>query len=145
MSERVAEVARPVMHHLSKKSIWLTNLMLFDRDAMLVREVTTFRAHVIVDRIMPGMRVPIVFTASGGAFLFACTEERRQEIIALIAKKNDEEGVLARDAHKLDELKRQTGTFGSIRNRSTNYVRGPRHGSDQYALSRRGTPDHGRY
>jgi IclR family transcriptional regulator, mhp operon transcriptional activator len=109
--ERMAEVARHTMHSLSKRSIWPISLVTFDIDAMLIRETTAFRAPIVADKTMPGMRIPILFTAAGRAFLFACTEDRRHQIVALLAKKHDEEGFFARDTRRLSEIKRQTEHF----------------------------------
>jgi IclR family mhp operon transcriptional activator len=107
--EWMAEVARPVMQMLGKSAIWPTNLVVFDVDAMLIRETTHFRRPLLSEeRYMLGQRIPILLTAAGRAFFFSCSEKTRQEIIDLLARKNDEEGFLARDMAKLRELQRQT-------------------------------------
>ncbi len=110
--EWMAEVARPTMNYLATQSIWPSSLVTYDIDAMLIRETTHFRTPVTLDKMMVGMRIPILLTAAGRAFLFACTAERRKQIITLLANKTDEEGFLARDPHKLKELQRQTEEAG---------------------------------
>jgi len=110
--EWMAEVGRPTMHSLATKSIWPSNLVTYDIDAMLIRETTHFRSPVDLDKTMLGTRIPILFTAAGRAYLFACTEEIRNQIIGLLAKKDDAEGFLARDTSKLMELQKQTELAG---------------------------------
>lgn len=110
--EWMTEVAGPVLQKLSAKSIWPTNLVTFDLDAMLIRKTSYPRNLVIVDGMMLGMRVPILFTAAGRAFLFACSDEKRRAIIGILAKKHDEEGFMARDTRRMKDLRDQIDEIG---------------------------------
>lgn len=110
--EWMAEVARPVMRSLKASSPWPSDLVTFDVNAMLIRETTHFNSPVIFDRNMLGQHIPILLTSAGRAFLFSCTEEKRQQIVDVLAKKTDEESFLARNAKKLRELQADFDEMG---------------------------------
>lgn len=110
--EWLAEIARPILRSIGARTVWPINLVMFDLDAMLIRETTHYRRPILNENTMLGQRIPILFTAAGRAFLFACEEEKRCQILQILALKDDEEGVLARDTDRLKRLQAETEQQG---------------------------------
>lgn len=105
--EEMVEVARPVLRALATTAIWPISLLTFDVDAMLTRETTHFRAPVLFDKTLPGDRIPILCTAAGRAFFFSCGTARREQILAVLGKLDNDEGNLAKNHRRLVKLEQR--------------------------------------
>ena len=109
--EWISEVANPVLGELLQKLVWPSDLCTIDGDSMLVRETTHRFSPLSFHRAMIRQRMPMLFTASGRAYLAYCSDEERQQILRQLLAGDDEQARLARNetlvAHMLDKVRRQ--------------------------------------
>jgi len=96
--EWVATIAAPELGELMKKIVWPSDLTTLDGDAMVVRETTRRYSPLAFHRHMLGRRLPLLFSASGRAYLAHCPERERRELLRVLAAGADEsQARLARD------------------------------------------------
>ncbi|MFC6671503.1 IclR family transcriptional regulator domain-containing protein [Marinobacterium aestuariivivens] len=88
---------RPLLSELLPQVLWPTDLTTLDVDAMVIRETTHRFSRLSFHRSMVGRRMPLLFTASGRAYLSFCPGSEREQLIAMLASKDGEEGEKARD------------------------------------------------
>nr|WP_100548306.1 MULTISPECIES: DNA-binding transcriptional regulator [unclassified Pseudomonas] len=103
----ISAVAAPLLAELLQKVVWPTDLCTLDVDAMVVRETTHRFSRLSFHRSMIGRRLPLLQTATGLAYLAFCDDAEREQIVALLAKREGPEFRLARDAIALDNLLRK--------------------------------------
>jgi IclR family mhp operon transcriptional activator len=115
----VSEVARPLMHTLTHKVLWPSDLMILDTDELIVRETThgitpwSFNSRVL------GVHVPILQSAGGHAYLAYCADAEREQLLAMLRGRAGVEGQRARDPDyiaRLIDITRQRGYALSERN-----------------------------
>ncbi|MBB4819772.1 IclR family mhp operon transcriptional activator [Pseudomonas alcaligenes] len=104
----ISAIAAPLLAELLQEVVWPTDLCTLDVDAMVVRETTHRFSRLSFHRSMVGRRLPLLETATGLAYLAFCPEAEREQIIHLLASRDDAEGRLARDRSNLDNLLRRT-------------------------------------
>jgi len=103
----VSAVATPLLAELLQEVVWPTDICTLDVDAMVVRETTHRFSRLSFHRAMVGRRLPLLQTATGLAYMAFCDDAEREQILALLATRDDEEGRLARDPIALDNLLRR--------------------------------------
>lgn len=100
----VSAVATPLLASLLQEVVWPTDLSSFDGDAMIIRESTHRFSPLSFHRAMVGRRLPMLLTASGLTYLAFCPDAEREQILALLSTRDDEEGRLTRDPDALNAL-----------------------------------------
>lgn len=100
----ISACAAPLLAELLQEVVWPTDLCTLDVDAMVVRETTHRFSRLSFHRSMVGRRLPMLLTATGLAYMAFCPDAEREQIIALLASRDDEEGSLARNRSALDNL-----------------------------------------
>jgi IclR family mhp operon transcriptional activator len=106
--DRIVEVGTPVIERLQRELRWPTSLATADRDRMVVRETTRYRSPFVFDRGAVGMRLPMLKTALGLAYLSFCSRPTRQIVLDLLRRSNNQCDALARDTEAADRLLRNT-------------------------------------
>lgn len=76
----VRSVATPVITGLQEQVVWPTDLSTFHGNAMYLRETTRRRSPMTIDRVTVGLRLPLLRSACGRAYLAWCPG-REQELI----------------------------------------------------------------
>lgn len=104
----ISAIAAPLLAELLQEVVWPTDLCTLDVDAMVVRETTHRFSRLSFHRSMVGRRLPLLQTATGLAYMAFCPDAEREQILDLLASRDDEEGRLARDRTALDNLLRRT-------------------------------------
>jgi IclR family transcriptional regulator, mhp operon transcriptional activator len=108
----IAEVARPLMRGLTRKVLWPSDLMILDTDELVVRETThgitpwSFNSRVL------GIRVPLLQSSGGRAYLAFCADDERERLLAMLQKREGVEGERARDAVYVARVLNQTRERG---------------------------------
>ncbi|MFZ0842150.1 MAG: helix-turn-helix domain-containing protein [Xanthobacteraceae bacterium] len=108
----IAEVARPLMHALTRKVLWPSDLMILDTDELVVRETThgitpwSFNSRVL------GIRVPMLQSSGGRAYLAFCADDERERLLTMLRKRDGIEGERARDAVYVARVLNQTRERG---------------------------------
>ncbi len=112
----ISAIAAPLLAELLQEVVWPTDLCSLDVDAMVVRETTHRFSRLSFHRNMVGRRLPLLLTATGLAYLAFCPDVEREQIIAILANRNDEETRLAREPVALDNLLRKVRHNGYAEN-----------------------------
>ncbi|NYZ13831.1 DNA-binding transcriptional regulator [Azospirillum sp. RWY-5-1] len=102
--EWISELAAPVLGELLQKVVWPSDLCTLDGTAMLVRETTHRYSPLSFHRAMIRQRMPVLYTASGRAYLAHCGEEERQQILRLLIVEGGEQAGLARNRILVDKV-----------------------------------------
>ena len=108
----IAEVARPLMRALTRKVLWPSDLMILDTDELVVRETThgitpwSFNSRVL------GIRVPLLQSSGGRAYLAFCADDERERLLNMLQKREGVEGERARDAVYVARVLNQTRERG---------------------------------
>lgn len=103
----VSAIAAPLLAELLQEVVWPTDICTLDVDAMVVRETTHRFSRLSFHRSMVGRRLPLLQTATGLAYLAFCEDAEREQILALLARREEPEYRLACDPLALDNLLRK--------------------------------------
>lgn len=83
----VRDVAKPAIRDLQKQVIWPVDFGTFNDNAMWIRESTRPLSPFTIDRIVVGIRFPMLVSATGRAYLAWCPKDERAEILrSLVAE-----------------------------------------------------------
>lgn len=80
----ICEFCRPVLAKLCDAVVWPTDIATYDNGAMVIRATTHQRSVLSITRATAGLRVPMLSTATGRAYLAFCTEEERSTILEIL-------------------------------------------------------------
>ncbi|QEM80246.1 DNA-binding transcriptional regulator [Halomonas binhaiensis] len=108
----ISSVVAPLLSELQQQVRWPTDLTTLDVDAMIVRETTHRFSPVSFHRAMVGRRIPLLFSASGKAYIAYSDSAEREALISLLAQKEDAEGERARDKEFVERLVNTTRQQG---------------------------------
>lgn len=108
----ISAIAAPLLGGLLQRVVWPTDISTLEVDEMVVRETTHRFSRLSFHRSMVGRRLPVLQTATGLAYLAFCDESEREQILALLATRDDPEGRLARDRVALDNILRKAVNRG---------------------------------
>jgi|SRR5665213_153218 len=86
---RVSQAAGPILVELGRALVWPVDLVTCDAGAMVVQESTHSRSPLSIDRGMIGIRLPLLRTAAGRAYLAFCPEPDRRALIAHLGSLDD--------------------------------------------------------
>lgn len=106
--EWVSALAAPLLSELLHEVNWPTDLTTLDGDCMVIRETTHRYSRLSFHRSMVSRRLPLLFTASGRAYLAYCPDSERKELLAMLAVRGGGEGKLARDNAYINKLISET-------------------------------------
>jgi IclR family mhp operon transcriptional activator len=106
--DRIVEVGTPVIERLQRELRWPTSLATADRDRMVVRETTRYRSPFVFDRGTVGLRLPMLESALGLAYLSFCSRPTRQIVLDLLRRSNRRSDAVARDTKAVERLLRNT-------------------------------------
>ncbi|HEX2565692.1 MAG TPA: IclR family transcriptional regulator C-terminal domain-containing protein [Burkholderiales bacterium] len=110
--DRIAEVATPVLDDLQRRVLWPADLAVYSNHAMHLRETTRRQSPLVMDRAQIGLRLPMLASAAGLAYVAHCDDGEREALIEALRKSDRPEDQLARDARRVAQLVRQTRADG---------------------------------
>ncbi|MGB7543048.1 MAG: IclR family transcriptional regulator C-terminal domain-containing protein [Burkholderiales bacterium] len=108
----VCEVAVPVLADLQLEVIWPTDIATFMSDAMYLRETTRPRSPLTIDRATTGLRLPMLLSATGKAYIAYCPEPERVSILERLARSRLAEDALARNPRLVHQILSETRKNG---------------------------------
>ncbi|RMX18509.1 DNA-binding transcriptional regulator [Vandammella animalimorsus] len=108
----VCEAAGKALERLQHKAIWPSDFCVLEGRHMVVRESTHRSSPLSLHRAVIDQRMPVLFTAVGRAYLSACPDTEREEILRLLRQGHDEQARLARNARLVDALLQKTRSQG---------------------------------
>jgi IclR family mhp operon transcriptional activator len=108
----VCEVAAPALTALQQEVIWPTDVATFFNDAMYLRETTRPRSPLTIDRASAGLRIPMLLSATGKAYLANCPDDERMAIMERLARSASPDDALARQPRAVRQLLAETRRLG---------------------------------
>ena len=108
----IDHVASPAMRAHLRALSWPSDLATPDSGFMIVRESTHRFSLLSQHRATIGIRIPMLVSAIGRAWLAWCAEEERQATLSLLRERPDAIGELARDSAYVKRVLRETRRRG---------------------------------
>ena len=108
----VRDVARPAIWRLQKKVIWPVDFGTFIDNAMWIRETTRPLSPLTIDRIVVGVRFPMLRSATGRTYLAWCPDDEREEILRNLVAARELGHELIADRPTLDAMLERTRRAG---------------------------------
>lgn len=108
----VCEIALPVMEALQRNIVWPTDIATFFDDAMYLRETTRRQSPLTIDTATVGLRLPMLRSATGRAYLAFCGDAERETILDNLRRSPAPEDARARDSRYVRNLLSMTQRNG---------------------------------
>jgi IclR family mhp operon transcriptional activator len=100
----VRTVATPVIKDLQELVVWPTDLSTFHGNAMYLRETTRSASPMTIDRVTVGVRLPMLRSASGKAYLAWCPQREQDLILSNLRASGHPDDVQAHDTQWVRSL-----------------------------------------
>jgi IclR family mhp operon transcriptional activator len=100
----VTEIARPCISDLGKEVVWPVALSSPSGTSMLVRDTTDHTSPLAVERLSAGLRLPLLTTSSGRAYLAFCSPEQRDTLLDILSRSPNEEDKLAQSRGEVERI-----------------------------------------
>ena len=113
----IESVAAPAMRAHVRALSWPSDLATPDGGFMIVRESTHRVSMLSQHRATIGIRIPMLVSSLGRAWLAWCASEEREATLALLAERTDAMGAMARDSAGIKRMLRETRRRGYAVNR----------------------------
>lgn len=110
--EWVSSLAAPILRGLSEQVVWPCDLSIPNGTAMIIRDSTHHFSPLSFHRGMIGMRLPMLRTAMGRAYLAFSREEVRATALRLILDDPDRSVRMTGSPFPIEEIIRQTREQG---------------------------------
>ena len=81
LTSEICEVAGPIFAEYSNRLVWPLDLTVYNNAAMIIQETTHSRSPLSIDRAMTGVRLPVLRTSAGRAYLSFCPDQERELIL----------------------------------------------------------------
>jgi IclR family mhp operon transcriptional activator len=94
----VRGIAQPVMEAMQREIVWPTDLATFFGNAMYLRATTRRHSPLTIDSATVGLRLPMLQSATGRAYLAFCSDTERAAILTNLRQSKDPDDRPARDA-----------------------------------------------
>lgn len=107
--EWISDVAAPVLGELMQSVVWPSDLTTLDDDAMIIRETTHRFSPLSFHRSMVRVRMPLLETASGRAYLAFSSQSDRELLLDRLEKARSSPPVDRAAVHRLLDATRERG------------------------------------
>lgn len=116
-AEWIDRVAAPAMRDHLRALSWPSDLATPDSGFMIVRESTHRFSMLSQHRATIGIRIPMLVSSLGRAWLTWCAEEEREATLSQLRDREDAIGAMARDGARVKRILRDTRRRGYAMNR----------------------------
>jgi IclR family mhp operon transcriptional activator len=113
----IDRIAAPAMRAHLRALSWPSDLATPDSGFMIVRESTHRASLLSQHRATIGIRIPMLVSSLGRAWLSWCADDEREATLALLRERTDSIGELARDDAYVKRILRETRKRGYATNR----------------------------
>ncbi|MEY2619688.1 MAG: hypothetical protein RL522_2690 [Pseudomonadota bacterium] len=113
----IDRIAAPAMRAHLRALSWPSDLATPDAGFMIVRESTHRASLLSQHRATIGIRIPMLVSSLGRAWLAWCADEEREATLALLRARTDAIGAMARDTAYVKRVLRETRKRGYAANR----------------------------
>jgi IclR family transcriptional regulator, mhp operon transcriptional activator len=100
----VRVIAEPIMEELQREIVWPTDMATFYGNAMYLRATTRRHSPLTIDAATVGLRLPMLQSATGRAYLAFCSDAEREAILVNLRRSKAPEDRRARDANHVREI-----------------------------------------
>jgi IclR family mhp operon transcriptional activator len=108
----VAHIAKPHIASLCAAIVWPVAVATPSGAAMMIRETTDRQSPLALEQYGAGVRVPMLSSAAGRAYLAFCSPQQREALLELLARSSLPEDRLARSRSEVERLLNETRTQG---------------------------------
>jgi IclR family transcriptional regulator, mhp operon transcriptional activator len=108
----VAHIAKPHLTALGAQIVWPVAIATPSGGAMMIREATDRQSPLALERYGAGVRVPMLASAAGRAYLAFCATPQRDALLEMLARSSLPEDRVARSRLEVDRLLTETRTQG---------------------------------
>ncbi len=108
----VAHLAKPHLAALCAAVVWPIAIATPSGAAMVIRETTDHQSPLALEQYGAGIRVPMLTSAAGRAYLAYCTAPQRDALLELLARSSLPEDRLVRNRGEVDRILGETRTQG---------------------------------
>ncbi len=108
----LAHIARPHLSALCAQIVWPVAIATPSGSAMMIREATDHQSPLALEHYGAGVRVPLLGSAAGRAYLAFCAAPQRDALLELLARSSLPEDRLARNRQEVERLLNETRTQG---------------------------------
>jgi IclR family mhp operon transcriptional activator len=102
----IREIAAPVLRELQRRIIWPADLATLYDGAMYLSETTRVHSPLTIDRASAGLRLPLLLSATGRAYLAFCPVSERKSLLARLARSSEPLDVKARESKWVNSMLR---------------------------------------
>ena len=108
----VAHIAKPLLASLGGQLVWPVAIATQSGATMMIRETTDRDNPLALEQYSAGVRVPMLASAAGRAYLAFCSAAQRDALLELLARSSLPEDRLARNRVEVERLLNETRTQG---------------------------------
>jgi IclR family mhp operon transcriptional activator len=108
----LAHLARPHLSALCAQIVWPVAIATPSGTAMMIREATDHQSPLALEHYGAGVRVPMLGSAAGRAYLAYCAAPQRETLLEMLARSSLPEDRLARNRQEVERLLTETRTQG---------------------------------
>jgi IclR family mhp operon transcriptional activator len=108
----VAHIAKPHLVALGEQIVWPVAVATPSGATMMIRETTDRQSPLALEQYGAGVRVPMLGSAAGRAYLAFCSNPERDALLELLSRSTLPEDRLARSRPEVDRLLNETRTQG---------------------------------
>jgi len=108
----VAHIAKPLLAALGEQIVWPVAVATPSGSTMMIRETTDASSPLALEQYSAGVRVPMLASAAGRAYLAFCAPAQRDALLDVLAGSSLPEDRLARNRTEVERLLSETRTQG---------------------------------
>jgi IclR family mhp operon transcriptional activator len=108
----VAHIAKPYLASLCASIVWPIAIATPAGGAMMIRETTDMQSPLALEQYGSGIRVPMLTSAAGRAYLAYCTPPQREALLELLARSSLPEDRMVRSRAEVEHILNETRTQG---------------------------------
>jgi IclR family transcriptional regulator, mhp operon transcriptional activator len=108
----VAHIAKPHLAALGAQIVWPVAIATPSGATMMIRETTDRESPLALERYSAGVRVPMLGSAAGRAYLAYCRAQERDALLELLSRSPLPEDRMARSRIEVERILNETRTQG---------------------------------
>jgi IclR family mhp operon transcriptional activator len=108
----VAHIAKPHLAALGAQIVWPVAVATPSGATMMIRETTDHQSPLALEQYSAGVRVPMLSSAAGRAYLAFCSGQQRDALLELLSRSSLPEDRVARNRIEVERLLAETRTQG---------------------------------
>ncbi len=108
----VAHLAKPHISGLCGSIVWPIAIATPAGGAMMIRETTDAQSPLALEQYGAGIRVPMLTSAAGRAYLAFCTPAQREALLELLSRSSQPEDRLIRSRVDVEKILQETRSQG---------------------------------